>query len=81
MAARLRKNHQDEIRAKIKTSQLINRLENHIFGDVELSASQVRGIEILLSKTLPNLQATEITGDVENPVVHTIKLVPLTKDA
>lgn len=68
MAARLRVRHQDEIREKIKTSQLVNRLENHIFGEIELSSTQIRGIEILLNKTLPNLQATELSGDADNPL-------------
>jgi len=68
MAARLRPRHQDEIREKIKTSQLVNRLENHIFGEIELSSTQIRGIEILLNKTLPNLQSTELSGDADNPL-------------
>lgn len=71
MAARLRAKHQDEIREKIRTSQLINRLENHVFGTVELSSSQVRGIEILLNKTLPNLQSTELKGSEDNPLTIT----------
>lgn len=72
MAARLRAKHQDEIREKIRTSQLINRLENHVFGEVELSSSQVRGIEILLNKTLPNLQSTELKGNEDNPVAFSM---------
>lgn len=74
MAARLRPRHQDEIRDKIKTSQLVNRLENHVFGEIELSASQIRGIEILLNKTLPNLQSTELSGSEDNPLtIQTIE--------
>jgi len=67
MAARLKPRHQDEIRTKIQTSQLINVLENHALGITEeLPNSRIKAIEILLSKTLPNLQATEISGTGED---------------
>lgn len=70
MAARKRKiRHDDETRAKIQTSQLINRLTDHVFGKVELSATQVRAAETLLRKTLPDLTATELTGDVNHNFV------------
>lgn len=70
MAARLRKLHQEDVREKIRTSQLINRLENHALGeaDVKLEATQVRAIEVLLKKVLPDLQSTELSGDPDNPV-------------
>jgi hypothetical protein len=49
---------------------LINRLTAHALGEadpqtgkpVELSPTQVRSIEILLKKSLPDLTATEITS-------------------
>lgn len=63
MAARkLRPFHTDEIRAKIQTSQLINRLTDHAFGKVALEASQVRSIEVLLRKSIPDLSAVTLTG-------------------
>ena len=63
MAARTRKiRHDDETRAKIQTSQIINRLNGHILGKVNLSASQVSAAGLLLRKTLPDLVATELTG-------------------
>lgn len=70
MAARIRKKHQDETRARIQTSQLINRLQNHALSEEvnELKPSQLRAIEILLKKSLPDLQSTEITGDSDAPV-------------
>ena len=72
MAARLKPRHQDEIRDKIKTSQLINRLENHALDELDLKPSQIKAIEILLNKTLPNLQSTELSGDPDNPVGFTL---------
>ena len=59
MAVRKKLLHDDKTRQKIQTSQLINRLTDHIHGKVELTASQVRSIEILLKKTLPDLQSIE----------------------
>jgi hypothetical protein len=64
MAARLRTQHQEDVRAKIQTSQLINRLTDHALGEVELSATQVQAIKILLGKTLPDLSATELSGNI-----------------
>lgn len=68
MAARLRLKHQDEVRAKIQASQLINRLMSHIDGTVELSTSQVKSIEILLKKSVPDLSAVTLSGDEDNPL-------------
>ena len=70
MAERLRKRHQDEIRAKIQTSQLLNVLQNHALGldSGELPPSRMRAAEVLLKKSLPDLSSTEITGDSEQPV-------------
>jgi hypothetical protein len=55
MAARIRKNHQDEVRAKIQASQLVNRLMTHIEGKTQLAPTQLTAIKILLDKSLPNL--------------------------
>jgi hypothetical protein len=66
MAARIRRiTHDENTRAKIKTSQLINRLQKHIDGEVELNQSQVRSIEILLKKSLPDLSAIHTTENTE----------------
>jgi hypothetical protein len=73
MAARKRRiRHDDDTRAKIQATQLINRLTAHINGDVELTSTQVRGIEILLKKTLPDLQSIDldIEGEIGHEVTH-----------
>jgi hypothetical protein len=63
MAARTVKiRHDGETRAKIRASQLINRLQNHVFKNAEISATQMKAIEILLRKSLPDLSAVELTG-------------------
>ena len=76
MAARMRKTHQDDVRSKIQTSQLVNRLTDHALGKIELSPTQVRSIEVLLKKSIPDLQAIQLSGDENNPVaISTVKLV------
>ena len=73
MAARIRTKHQDEVRARIQASVLIGLLESHAMGETELSASRIRAIELLLKKSIPDLQSVEITGDGDAPVTHVIK--------
>jgi hypothetical protein len=62
------------VRSKIQTSQLVNRLTDHALGKIELSPTQVRSIEVLIKKTLPDLQSIEHTGDPDNPVVAVTKI-------
>jgi len=68
MAARLNRMHQESVREKIKVSQLINRLANHALGKNKMTNTQVRAAEILLNKSLPNLQSSELTGPNGGPV-------------
>jgi len=68
MAARLDPAHDERTRAKIQTSQLINRLLSHANGEVEMTSTQVRAAEILLKKTLPDLSSVEVGSDPEKPV-------------
>lgn len=68
MAARTRKvQHDAATREKIRTSQLLNRLHAYALSEedpqngkpVKLDAGQVRAIEILLKKSMPDLQSIE----------------------
>lgn len=80
MAARIRKPHQDEVRAKIQASQLINVLQNHALGETEeLSVSRLKAIEILLRKSIPDLSSIQLSGDENNPIqsVNRIELVAM----
>jgi len=62
MAARKYKvNHPKRTREKISTSQLVNRLQDHVFGKVKMTATQVRAAEIVLKKSLPDLSAVATT--------------------
>lgn len=52
----------DTWRERIQTSMLIKRLSDNAFGEIELTTSQLRSIEILLKKTVPDLKAIEHYG-------------------
>ncbi len=72
MAARIRKQwHDQEAREKIRTSQLLNRLQNHILGKIDMSPSQVNATLGLLRKTLPDLSAVDmnVKGQLEAHLV------------
>ena len=65
MAARLRKTHQDDVRTKIKVSNLINRLQKYAEGELsddDISPNRLNAIKTLLAKTLPDLSSVEMTG-------------------
>lgn len=66
MAARIRKiRHDENTRLKIQAAQLINRLTAHAEGSVEMTATQVRAIEILLRKILPDLSDVKMEVDAQ----------------
>ena len=70
MAARKQRWHPDEVRKRIQASQLINRLQDNAVSSKPLmDASQVQSARILLNKVLPDLSATQFSGDHENPIV------------
>lgn len=55
--------HQDDVRAKIQASQLINVLQNHALkGTKDFDPTRMKAIEILLKKSLPDLSSVEVTG-------------------
>ena len=58
----------DRTRDKIRTSQLLNRLNDHVFSDTDISQTQLKAIEILLRKSLPDLSAVELSGNDERPI-------------
>lgn len=73
MAARLKPRHQEDVKAKIKVSNIIDRLEKHIAGEIELSSTQVTSAKILLDKTMSNAptaveQKTEHSGVIAHAV-------------
>ena len=58
----------EQSRLAIQATKLILRLQQCAMGELELSREQIRAIEVLLKKTLPDLSSVELTGDADNPV-------------
>jgi len=48
-------------RDKISVSMLMNRLQKHADGEIDLDATQVKSIEVILSRIVPTLSAVEQT--------------------
>jgi hypothetical protein len=57
-----------EHRVKIKNSNILNALMEHVEGKREMSPTQVTAGLGLLKKVMPDLQAIQHSGDAENPV-------------
>lgn len=69
MAPRKQLWHPDEVKAKIQTSQLINRLTEHaLSSEPIMDASQVTAAVKLINKTIPDLKAIEHTGENGGPL-------------
>lgn len=74
MAARTKRiRHDENTRLKIQAAQLINRLQDHATGKVDLSPTQVRAIEVLLRKTLPDLSDVRMEVDAQ-PITFQLDL-------
>lgn len=64
MAVRKRLYHPEEVRQKIQTSQLVNRLHSFVNGEIELSPHQVTAALGLIRKTMPDLTAIAHSGAI-----------------
>lgn len=82
MAKRKQLWHPEEVRKKIQTSQLINRLTEHALSDEPImDASQVAAARALIGKVVPDLKAVEHTGEGGGPIqVARVELVALADD-
>jgi hypothetical protein len=60
MAARKRRRLALKTRERIRTSMLINRLQDHVFGRCEMTLSQVNAASAVLRKTLPDLKPVKV---------------------
>jgi hypothetical protein len=71
--------HSEVAREKIRASQIINRLQKHFFGELELSPTQIRTAEILLRKCVPDLKQTDITAT--STVRYVVEVPPQLSEA
>lgn len=51
------------VRDKIAAHHLTNRLQAHVMGEIDLTATQVQAAKILLAKVVPDLKQVEHTGE------------------
>lgn len=76
--ARMRRPHQEDVKAKIKTTLLLGRLHQHAMGELELSSTQVKSIEILINKTLSDApKQVEMDTEIRD---YTVSGEPKTAD-
>jgi len=71
----------ERTRSKIQATQLVKRLENYALSKnddqgnpVVLDSTRIAAIKILLDKSLPNLQATELSGPDGKPLDTAMKV-------
>ena len=74
MAARLNRRHQESVKEKIRASQLINALQNHVLGKKGMKPTQVTAGLGLLKKVVPDVQSVEHKGDGGGPIQHNHKV-------
>lgn len=73
MAARLNRHHSEEIRQKIQAANIIYRLQQHVNGEVEMSATQVAAASCLLDRSVPKLKQIQHVGDEDGgPIRHSL---------
>lgn len=62
-----------EHRGKIQNSNILNALIEHAEGRREMAPSQVTAALGLLKKAMPDLSATQVSGDEESPLKVTFE--------
>lgn len=62
----------DAWKAKIQASVISGRLYDHMQGLCEMTPTQIKAADILLKKLIPDLGRTEVVGDENNPLQHSL---------
>jgi hypothetical protein len=65
-----------EWRERIRSGVILDRLQQHAIGQLEMTPTQIRAAEILLRKVIPDLQAVQHSGEV----THSVRAVELQDD-
>ena len=60
-----------EWRERIKVGKAIEVLNQVVVGEIEVTTSRMKSIEIALRKMLPDLQSVELSGAGGEPLVFT----------
>jgi hypothetical protein len=82
MAVRLNPRNAESTKQKIQVTKLIQRLQNHALGQIEMTTTQIDAAKFLLNKRIPN-PPTEVSGPDGGaiPVEATVRLVGATQAA
>ena len=75
MSAPLTNRQQGLVRDCIKVRRIVEELQKHVFGERDMSQTQIRAASVLLDKSLASLTATEISTDVP-ALLPMLKIVP-----
>lgn len=54
------------VRDRIRVAMLVNRLHACAAGEIELTSAQLKSIEILLKKAVPDLRSIEHSGHIQH---------------
>jgi hypothetical protein len=75
MAARISRRHSDLVREKIRASVIIDRLQKHVLGELEMTPTQVAAANSLLDRSVPKLSQIQHVGDeAGGPVKHLVEV-------
>lgn len=66
---KLNPRHQQLIRDKINAGLLVDQLHKCAMAEIELTSQQMKAIEILLKKSVPDLSSIELSGNEDAPMV------------
>lgn len=56
----------------IRVSAIMNRLNQHIQGEVEMTATQINAAKIVLGKLVPDVNRTEVSGPEGSSIPHAL---------
>jgi len=68
MARRLNPHHAELSRQKIQAGVLIDRLQRHAMGDLEMTSTQIKAAEALLDRSVAKLSQIQHVGPDGGPV-------------
>lgn len=76
MSSNRRKPYPQVAQARIKAAILLDRLQNHAVGKLEMTQTQIAAAKILLGKVVPDLKAIEHSGPGGSELRYTLYVPP-----
>jgi len=80
MAARLNPRHSELVLRRIKTSQLVNRLQDNALGKIVLTPEQIRSATFLIERTVARAEAPKdinLSGSMSHTISWPLPQTPL----